>query len=797
MTYHGPAAAPRLARRFHRGRMARGRAGGESFCTKASLILALLAVMMGGTCGGGGVSSNVQRQLAAQISPGSLTFGNQNLRTTSGPQAVTLKNPANVPLTISSIAVSANFGENNNCGSSVAANSSCTIDVTFAPTVTGALTGTLTITDNSAGVAGSTQTVSLTGSGVLSTVSFSASSLTFASQASGVTSAPQTETVTNSGDVNLIISTVAISGANASDFAISSDGCSGATLAPTKTCSVDVTFTPSAAANRTALLSLHDSAGDSPQTVTLMGSENNPLAGVYTQRYDNARSGANTNETLLTPSNVNVDQFGKLFSLPVDGQVYAQPLYVKNVSIPNRGTHNVVYVATQNDSVYAFDADGQSTTPLWQTSFLNSAAGVTTVPCADVYGTGIGACEISPEIGITSTPVIDPSTGTLYVTAKTREPLGSNSCSNNGMYNYCYRLHALDITTGAEKFGGPAIISASVPGTGYDNVNGTVTFTGFRHLQRPGLLLLNGTLYIGFGSHRDLDSYHGWLMAYNAGTLQQEAVFCTTPNGEEGAIWQGGGGISADTNSPPNIFAVIANGTFDRNSGGVDYGDSVLRIQLQSGQFRVMDYFTPQNELTLAEDDLDLGSSPALILPDQPGTHPHLLAMGGKDGRIWLLNRDSLGQFTSNDAGAVEEIPEVGSDALFGGMTYWDGNLYVQEVGSGVNQFSLSNGLMPQSPSFSSETEYGGSPNPIPVVSANGTTNGVMWIVSRDSNTGAAILWALDATDVSNAELYDSLQAPNNRDQAGAYVKFVIPTVANGKVYVGTATEVAVYGLLP
>jgi hypothetical protein len=285
-------------------------------------------------------------------------------------------------------------------------------------------------------------------------------------------------------------------------------------------------------------------------------------------------------------------------------------------------------------------------------------------------------------------------------------------------------------------------------------------------------------------------------MAYNATTLKQVAVFCTTPNGQRGAIWGGGGGVSADTNSPPNLFVVTANGTYDVNPGpGIDYSDSVLRMQVVSGKFQVMDYFTPANQNTLAVDDLDLGSSPALLLPDQPGAHAHLLATGGKDGRIWLLNRDNLGGYQTNDAGAVQVIPQMGSDILFGGGSYWNGNLYFQETGDTLNQFALDNGMMPASPTSSSASGFGYPSSPA-AVSSNGTSNGVLWFLESDSySQGPAILHAYDPTDVSN-EIYNSTQAPNNRDRAGIAVKFAVPTVANGKVYVGTSTEVDVYGLL-
>jgi len=832
------------------------------------------------------------------LSAAGLSFANQLINTTSASQAETVTNTGTGNLTFSTVTMGGanptDFAKSaDTCtGATVSPNNACTVSVTFTPSTTGSRSASLILTDNASG---SPQTVGLSGTGTAPLVSLSTTGLSFANQFISTTSPPQAETVTNTGTGNLTFSTVTMGGANPTDFAKSADTCTGVTVTPNNTCTVSVTFNPSAAGSRSASLNFADNASGSPQTVSLTGTGipsaqispgsltfagqavgtagmaqtvtlseigaaainvtgvnisgdfsqtnncpaslangsscsiqvvftptaagsrygtlsisttgtgsaqtvslagtgNGPLAGVFTQRYDNGRSGANTQEVLLTPANVTASQFGKLFSLPVDGQVYAQPLYMENVSIPNQGAHNVVFIATQHDSVYAFDADNPSPTPLWQVSFLSSASGVTTVPCQDVYGTAYGDCDITPEIGITSTPVIDPSSGTLYVTAKTREPLGSNSCSNNGAYNYCYRLHALDITTGAERFNGPVVITASVPGTGYDSVSGTVTFSAFYHLQRPGLLLLDGTLYLGFGSHGDNGLYHGWLMAYNAATLQPVAVFNVTPNSGQGAIWQAGGGISADANG--NIYIVTANGTFDANTpGGVDYSDSVLKMQLQSGQFQVLDYFTPANQATLADEDLDLGSSPALILPDQPGAYPHLLATGGKDGRIWLLNRDNLGQLQANDAGAVQVIPD-GSDGLLGGGTYWNGNLYAQELGDFLKQFPLQNGVA-QSATLSAFQV--GSPNPAPAISANGTSNAVLWLVEADAfkTGGPAVLRAFDATDVSNTELYDSTQAANGRDRAGPAVKFVVPTIANGKVYVGATGEVDVYGLLP
>ncbi len=742
------------------------------------------SVTLGGTGLGPGVS----------FSAPNLGFSYQLLSTQSSPLTETVTSNGTTNVTVTTVKLggtnAGDFAKSaDTCtGATLIPNSTCAVTMTFTPSGLGIRSASLSFADN---VSTSPQVIGVSGTGALPVVSLSAAIMTFSSQVVNTTSLAQSEIVTNTSPVPLIISTLTIGGTNAGDFAMGADSCTGATLAPNATCAVSVTFTPAATGARSATLSIVDNAANSPQTSSLTGTGGTQLTGVYTQRYDNTRSGQNIQETTLTPSNVAVGQFGKLFSLPVDGQVYAQPLYVQNVTIPSQGSHNVVFVATQHDSVYAFDADGLTTTPLWQVSFLNSAAGVTSVPSADVYP-GIFT-DINPEVGITSTPVIDPGTGTLYVTAKTREPLGSVPCTSNGSYEYCYRLHALDITTGAEKFGGPVIIAASVPGTGYDNVGGTVTFGALRHLQRPGLLLLNGNVYIGFGSHGDNDPYHGWLMAYNATTLQQVAVLNITPNGEEGAIWQGGGGISAD--EAGYVYVVTSNGTFDVNKGGIDYGESVLKLQVQSGQFQIVDYFTPFNQAILTKDDLDLGSSPALILPDQPGTNPHLLVMGGKDGRVWVLNRDNLGHLQANDAGALQIIPGL-SDELIDGVSYWNGNLYLQEIGDYLYQFPLQNGVAQTA--VPSTDEFGGYPDDVAVITSNGTSNAVLWflLTTGYGSGGPGILYAFDANNIAN-QLYNSNLAAYGVDRAGMPVKFAIPTVANGKVYVGGAAQIDVYGLLP
>ena len=328
--------------------------------------------------------------------------------------------------------------------------------------------------------------------------------------------------------------------------------------------------------------------------------------GTFTFHNDNMRDGANLNETVLTPANVNSTSFGKLFSYPLDGLTFASPLYVQNVNVPGQGFHNVVVVATEHDSVYAFDADGRSNTPIWKDSFINPAAGVTPIPPAVTGETG----DIPNEIGITGTPVIDPSTNTIYVVAATQEVSG-------GTTSYVNRLHALDLTTGAEKFGGPIVIQASVPGNGGDSVNGTISFNNITENQRPALTLQNGEVYIGFSNHGNNPPYHGWLMAYNASTLHQDWVFCTTPNAMKGGIWMGGGGIGVDASG--NLYFSTGNGTFDGPSstgGSNDFGDSLLKLNPSGAR---TDFFTPYNYAALDSGDVDLASGGIILLPGPAG----------------------------------------------------------------------------------------------------------------------------------------------------------------------------------
>ena len=495
---------------------------------------------------------------------------------------------------------------------------------------------------------------------------------------------------------------------------------------------------------------------------------------VLTWHNDNFRTGQNLKETTLTLANVNSTQFGLKFKLSVDGHIFTQPLYVGSVSILGQGVHNVVYVGTENDSVYAFDADGSPTTPLWHTSFTGTE--VVAVPCGDT-----GTCEISPTIGITGTPVIDGTDKTLYVVAFTKE---------SG--TYYQRLHALDITSGAEKFGGPIVIQASVAGTGAGSVSGTLDFTPLHQNQRSALLLSNGVVYIAWASFGDLGEYHGWVMGYDAKTLVQKSVFNDTPNGSKGGIWQSGGGLSADSSG--NVYLITGNGTFDVNTGGVDYGDSFLRM---TSTLSVTDYFTPDNQLKLDDDDLDLGSSAGLILPKQSGSYPDEITGADKQGTIYLVDRDNMGKFHSGSNNVIQTITGA-AEGYFSSPAYFDNAVYYSGRGDYLDRYTLTKGALSKTPTSKSPTTLaaGGTPS----ISANGSANGIVWVVDAKSTKGTtAVLHAYKASKVSNV-LYNSQQNAT-RDTLGRGIRFSVPTVANGKVYVGSKSgstdSLYIYGLLP
>lgn len=479
---------------------------------------------------------------------------------------------------------------------------------------------------------------------------------------------------------------------------------------------------------------------------------------VLTYQYDATRAGVNASETTLTPANVNASTFGKIASFPVDGAVYAQPLYMAAVDMGPAGVHNVVFVATEHDSVYAFDADNFA--PLWRVSFLNPGAGVTTIPSSDT-----GCSHIVPEIGISSTPVIDPSTGTLYLVASTKE---------SG--DFVHRLHALDVSTGAEKFGGPVTIQASVAGSA--DGGSTVTFVARNYKQRIGLLLDNGVVYIGFSSHCDLGSYHGWLLGYDAHSLQQVAAFNSTPNGEAGAFWQGGAAPAADANG--NIYIVSSNGSFDGQS---NFGETYLKLS-GDGSLRLLDYFTPFNYSNLNDKDLDVGSAGVVLPPDQPGAHPHLMIGAGKQGMVYVIDRDNPGKYSSSSNSQI--VSSTQATPLYGNGAFFNGTYYMCLGGDFLRSYPLSSGSL-GTPAISQPSYQ--SPGCVPAISSNGASGGIVWTLDR-SNT----LRAYDANDVTR-ELYDS-NMNSARDAFGTFVKYSVPTVVNGRAYAGTQNSVLVYGLL-
>jgi PQQ-like domain len=496
---------------------------------------------------------------------------------------------------------------------------------------------------------------------------------------------------------------------------------------------------------------------------------------VLTHHNDNTRSGLNPNEIILTPSNVNVNTFGKLFTQNVDGAIIGQPLYASNVLMSDGLIHNVVYVATQNNTVYAFDADstqGNNASPIWSVSLDD---GGTPDPIADYGCTGTHYSEI----GIMGTPVIDPGVTTLYVVAKTVTGTGENEVRN-------FSLHALDVTSGNELLGGPVVITGTA-----QSGNGSGTFNPIFQMQRPALLLQNGVVYVGFGGNGcDEYAYNGWLFAYNSQTLQQEAAYLDTPNGTRGSFWQGGSGPAVDEFG--YIYAATANGTYDGPGGENDYGDSVLKMTWNGSVFGVDDYFTPYNQLELAQQDLDLGSAGPLILPDQPGLYPHELVAGGKQGTLYLVNRDDMGEYNPETDNVIQEIPQAVVSELTGVPTYWNSSVYVAGEMDHVKQFALVNGLLTDQPVSETALTFTGFGPASTSLTANGTTDGILWVIRHTSPT----LFAFDPTNLAN-EFYDSTQAPKLRDRMVSVLRFVTPTISNGKVYVGGSSALEVYGLLP
>lgn len=499
---------------------------------------------------------------------------------------------------------------------------------------------------------------------------------------------------------------------------------------------------------------------------------------VLTYKNDISRTGQNLTETQLTLANVNSSSFGRLRTLATDGKVDAQPLYAATVSVQG-ASHNVVFVATENDSVYAFDADSGAI--LWQVSLLGSGE----VP-SDTHN----CSQVSPLIGITATPVIDRSAGThgtLYVVAMSK--------TSASPADYFQRLHALDLATGAELLNGPMTITGTYPMTG-----GTVTFDPQQYEERAALLLSQGTLFLSFTSHCDEPPYSGWIFAYSAATLARTAVLNVAPNsgGAGPAIWMAGGGPAAD--GAGNVYLLTANGAFETtlNSSGFpskgDYGNSFLKLTLSGATLAVSDYFTMFNEVIESNADTDLGSGGIMLLPDfkdSGGTVRQLAVGAGKDTHLYVVDRNAMGHFTSGSNNIWQQL----SGALPGGIwstpAYFNNTVYYGPVGSPLMAFPIASAKLGASLPGSTSTSFG-YPGTAPAVSANGSSNGIVW---AHQSTNPAVLHAYDASDLTH-ELYNSSQASGGRDQLGAGNKFITPTIADGKVFVGTQTGVTEFGLL-
>lgn len=513
-------------------------------------------------------------------------------------------------------------------------------------------------------------------------------------------------------------------------------------------------------------------------TLTVNPVVTSPGTDVTTYHNDVARTGQNTTETILTQANVNSATFGLRRNLAVDGRVDAEPLYLSQLSIAGVA-HNVVFVMTEHDSAYAFDADTGA--QLWKVSLLGSGE----TPSDDR-----GCGQVSPEIGITSTPVIDRRAGAhgiVYAVAM----------SKNGS-TYFQRLHALDITTGAELLSGPVTVQATYPGTGANSSGGQAVFDPKQYKERAALLLLNGVIYTSWASHCDFNPYTAWIMGYNQTTLAQTSVLDLTPNGNEGSIWQSGGGLAADPQG--NIYALIANGTFDTtlDANGFpnkqDYGNAFVKVSTTGGALKLADYFNMSNTVSESGADADLGSAGAMVLPDgNYGTTGTLnLAVGaGKDGNLYVVNRNNLGKFHANSNNVYQELQGAAPNGVWGVPAYFNNAVYYCDVNATLKSFSISNGTLSSTP-----VQTGASftyPGILPSVSANGTANGIVWGIE---NTGTAVLHAFKADDLTQ-ELYNSNQAASGRDHFGSGNKFITPMIADGKVFAATTNSVAVFGLLP
>ncbi len=552
----------------------------------------------------------------------------------------------------------------------------------------------------------------------------------------------------------------------------------GSFSSPTSLTGVAVTYTaPGAAGSYTVTASSVSNSADSASMTVFV----TDLAGVTTYHNDLARDGVNSQEYALSTATVTTSTFGKLFSCPVDGAIYTQPLWMPNVTV-NGATHNVVLVATQHDSLFAFDADSSPCAKLWSANLIDAnhgaGAGETTVPSGPTgYLVGKGGGDIMPEVGVTGTPVIDPTTDTLYVVSKSM---------NSGGTEFYQRLHAIDITAGSDKFGGPANIGPSItyPGTG--DGGATVSFNARQQNQRPGLALVDGVVYVAWASHEDTLPYYGWVVGFNASNLAVANVLNISPNVQSGGIWMSGGAPAADSNN--NLYLITGNATFDANSHSApnnDYGDSFLQL---SPSLAVTSYFTPSDEVSDNLDDFDFGSGgSAVVLNVNSGSIKHLVIGGGKDGVLYLLNGDAMGGM--GDANARQHFFIGGG--IFATGAFWNNNLYIASTASSLQAFSFdaATNLFSTGATSTSTTIYS-FPGTTPSVSATGNTNGIVWALdntnyctSQSPGCGPAVLHAYSAANLSTDLWNSGMEAG---DAAGIAVKFTVPTVANGKVYVGT-----------
>jgi outer membrane protein assembly factor BamB len=498
-----------------------------------------------------------------------------------------------------------------------------------------------------------------------------------------------------------------------------------------------------------------------------------PTRNLLTYKYDNSRQGQNTSETVLTPANVSPATFGLLRRLDVDGKVDAQPLYLGQLTIGG-AVHNVVYVVTEHDSAYAFDADTGET--LWQVSLI---------PPGETTSDAVFDCDLLvPEIGITATPVIDRNAGAMYVVAMTKDSS-----------TYHHRIHALDVTTGAELLGGPTEITASY--TAPNSV--AITFDPQYHFERAALLLANGTVYTTWTSHCDDTPYTGWIIAFSATTLARTAVLNVAPNsgGLGPAIWMAGGGPAADSGG--NVYLLTGNGVFETtlDAGGFpnkqDYGNSFLKLATTGGTLTVADYFAMAGEIAESNEDTDLGSGGVMLLPDLTDSNAkarHLAVGAGKDGRIYVVDRDSMGHFDPMSDKIWQQLDGALPGGVWSTPAYFNGTVYNGDRYATLKAFTITNAMLVAQPSSQTATTFT-YPGPLPVVSANGTSNAIVW---AHENADNAVLHAYDATDLS-IELYNSEQAPNGADRFGAGNKFIVPAVIDGKVFVGSESAVGVFGL--